>query len=226
VSPEDLRTRLAFGAMGLASRTRLRTVGWRSNDRMDPAFRAVSTVIRVPAQVGERIESALERMRERWPAHLFYPVATLHVTVLNIDPYVPATGSIAGSVAAAEAALARHGRFRMTLRGVNVSPWTVFAEVHGADREVAGLRASLRRALPARADAPRRDAPLRRALPLVLSNVVRFTQPVEAELLRALRPLRGRAFGSFEAATIEIVRTDGLLSEENTEPLSTVTLRG
>jgi len=225
VSPEDLRARLAFGAMGLASRTRLRTMGWRANDRMDVSFRAVSTVIRVPPEVGTRVEAELEPIRARWPAHLFYPVATIHVTVLNLDPYIPGDGPTADAVAAAETALGRHRGFRVTLRGLNVSPWTLFAEVHGADRDVAALRASLRRGLPARADAPRRDSPLRRALPLVLANVVRFTQPVDSDLLRAVRALRGRAFGSFDVGAVEIVRTDGLLSADNTELLSTVKLR-
>ena len=82
---EDIRSHLAFEAIGLASRARLRTLGWRPNDRMDPGFRAVTTVIRVPVPVGERVEAALERVRVRWPAHVFYPASSIHVTVLNLD---------------------------------------------------------------------------------------------------------------------------------------------
>ena len=225
MTASDLRARLAFGAMGAASRARLRLIGWRPNDRMDPDFRALTTVIRLPVPVAERIEASLDRIRARWPAHVFYPVASMHVTVLNLDPYV-ATGRDTGDlVEAAADALARHRRFRLTLRGLNVSPWTVFAEAHGADQQVSALRASLRRALTEQANAPRRDSPLRRALPLVLANVVRFTQPVDPRLLRALPPRRAPTFGPFEVREIEIVRTDGLLSAEHTDLLSTVSLR-
>jgi len=225
VTAEELRSRLAFGAMGLASRSRLRTVGWRPNDRMDPRFRAVTTVIRVPIPVGERVEAALERIRGRWPVHVFYPASSMHVTVLNLDPYVPSSGTSDAAVAAMEAALSRHRMFRITLRGLDVSPWTVFAEAHGADAPVAALRSSLRCALPAQPDAPRRSSPLHRALPLVLANVVRFGGSVDPALLRALRPWRSHAFGPFEVREIEIVRTDGMLSAENTELLSAVALR-
>jgi len=101
----------------------------------------------------------------------------------------------------------------------------VFAEGHGADAPVSALRAWLRRGLPARVDEPRRGSPLRRAPPLVLANVVRFGGPVDSALLRALRKWGSHTFGPFEVREIEIVRTDGLLSAENTELLSKVTLR-
>lgn len=225
MTPEDLRARLAFDAMGLASRARLRLMGWRANDRLDPGFRALTTVVRVPVPVGERIEAALAPIRTRWPVHVYYPAASIHATVLNLDPYVP-VGRAPGEVAAAAAeALARHRRFRMTLRGLNVSPWTVFAEAHGADAPVSALRSSLRHALPAQAAAPRRESPLRRALPLVLANAVRFAGPVDPGLLRALRPWRAHTFGPFEVREVEIVRTDGMMSAGNTETLATATLR-
>jgi 2'-5' RNA ligase len=224
VTPDDLRARLAFDAMGLGSRARLRVRGWRGNDRLDPGFRAVTTVVRVPVPVGERIEAALERIRSRWPGHRYYPPASMHVTVLNLDPYV-AAGGVHDVATAAGSVLAGHRRFRITLRGLNVSPWTVFAEAHGADAPVGALRSSLRRALQEQAGAPRRDSRLRRALPLVLANVVRFEGPVDPSLLRALQPWRAHTFGPFEVREIEIVRTDGAMSAENTELLATATLR-
>ena len=224
MTPEGLRARLAFDAMGLASRARLRVTGWRSNDRLDPGFRAVTTVVRVPVPVGERIEAALAPIRTRWPDHVYYPAGSIHVTVLNLDPYVPMGRAADEIVAAAAAALARHRRFRITLRGLNVSPWTVFAEAHGADAPVSALRSSLRRVLPAQADASRGDSPLRRALPLVLANAIRFARPVDPGLLRALRPWRTHTFGPFEVREIEIVRTDGMMSADNTELLATATL--
>jgi hypothetical protein len=214
--------------MGLASRARLRTIGWRPNDRLDADFSCLTTVVRVPEPVGVRIESALRGIRERWPDHAFYPPTSMHVTVLNLDPYVPSGEGASGEaavIARAAEVLARHRRFRITLRGLNVSPWTVFAEGYGADAEVSRLRASLRSAFEEQRDAPRRDSPLRRALPLVLSNAARFLGPVDPALLRGLRPWRARTFGPFEVREVEVVRTNGFMTSEGTVVHARVALR-
>ena len=205
--------------MGLASRARLRAMGWRRNDRLDADFSCLTTLIRVPEPVGVRIEAALEELRTRWPGHAYYPPSSMHVTVLNLDPYVTVGAGAAGEQAVIDRAvrmLSQHRRFRVTLRGLNVSPWTVFAQAYGADAQVSRLRASLRRAFREQKDAPRRDSPLRRALPLVLSNAVRFTGPVDPALLRALHRWRDHTFGPFEVREVEIVRTDGFMSPDRT----------
>jgi hypothetical protein len=197
VTGGELRTRLAFEAMGLASRARLRTAGWRHNDRLD-----------------------------RWPGHAYYPPSSMHLTVLNLDPYVAAGQGGGVEVALIERAadvLGRHGRFRVTLRGLNVSPWTVFAQAYSADAQVAGLRASLRGAFREQADAPRRDSRLRRALPLVLANAVRFMGPVDPAVFGALRPWRDHTFEPFEVHEVQVVRTDGM-SPSRTEILEKVRL--
>jgi 2'-5' RNA ligase len=214
--------------MGRMSAARLRTLGWRTNDRLDPDFRCLTTVIRIPEPVGVRIESALREIRERWPEHAYYPPSSMHVTILNLDPYVAAGEGEAGEaavVARATEVLATHRRFRITLRGLNVSPWTVFAQAHEADAPVSRLRGSLRGAFEEQRDAPRRDSPLRRALPLVLSNAVRFRGPVDPALLRALRPWRARMFGPFEVREVEVARSDGFYSAERTQVLATAELR-
>jgi hypothetical protein len=212
VTGGQLRTRLAFDAMGVASRVRLRTTGWRSNDRLDPGFSCVTTVIRIPEPVGVRIESALRDIRERWPEHAYYAAGR-------------GEAAKAAVVARAAEVLETHGRFRITLRGLNVSPWTVFAQAFGADAPVSRLRASLRGAFEEQRDAPRRDSPLRRALPLVLSNAARFRGPVDPALLRRLRPWRARMFGPFEVHDVEVARTDGFFSAERTQVLATAALR-
>jgi 2'-5' RNA ligase len=228
VTGGELRTRLAFEAMGMASRARLRTAGWRRNDRLDTDFSCLTTVIRVPEAVGVRIEAALQELRDRWPGHAYYPPASMHVTVLNLDPYVAAGQGEGGEAAVIERAadvLARHGRFRVTLRGLNLSPWTVCAQAYGADGQVAAMRASLRGSFDEQADAPRRDSPLRRALPLVLANTVRFMGPIDPALFAALRRWRDHRFGPFEVREVEVVRTDGFLSREKTDVLGRTALR-
>jgi len=191
-------------------------------------FSGLSTVIRVPEPVGVRIEAALGEVRVRWPGHAYYPPSSMHVTVLNLDPYVATGAGDDGERAVIQRAtevLGRHRRFRVTLRGLNVSPWTVFGQAYGADAEVSRLRASLRGAFREQEDAPRRDSPLRRAMPLVLSNAARFTGPVDTGLFRALRPWRARMFGPFEVREVEVVRTNGFMSPNRTEILGVASLR-
>jgi 2'-5' RNA ligase len=214
--------------MGLVSRVRLRSVGWRPNDRLDADFRCLTTVVRVPETVGMRAEAALQEIRERWPAHAYYPAESMHITVLNLDPYLAPGEGNAGEAAVIEdasEALARHREFRVMLRGLAVSPWTVFAKAYGADRPIAAMRATLRQVLHEQSDARRRDSRMRRALPLVLSNVARFTAPVDPALVRAVRRRRDDAFGPFDVREIEIVRTDGVMSPKQTAVLSRVDLR-
>jgi hypothetical protein len=223
----DLRTHLAFGTMGLASRARLWTMGWRRNDRLDADFSCLTTIIRVPERVGTRIEAALQDIREQWPMHAFYAPVSMHMTMLNLDPYVASDGDEAGEEAVidrAAEALGHYRRFRVALRGLNVSPWTVFAQVYGARGPVSAMRASLRRALHEPPDARRRDSRLRRALPLVLSNVARFTAPVDPPLLHAVGRRRDDAFGRFDVREVEIVRTDGFLSPGATEAIRRIEL--
>jgi len=213
--------------MGLVSRVRLRAVGWRPNDRLDADFRCLTTIVRVPEPIGVRIESSLREILDRWPGHAYYPPASMHVTVLNLDPYVAADGDEDGEGTVIDRSadvLGRQRPFRVMLRGLNVSPWTMFAQVYRADGPVSAMRASLRRALHEQTAARRRDSRMRRALPLVLSNVARFTSPVDPALLRAARQRRDHLFGSFNVREVEIVRTDGFLSPGATEVLSRVEL--
>ena len=184
--------------MGLVSRVRLRTVDWRPNDRLDADFRCLTTVVRVPE------------------------------AVLNLDPYLSPGEGNAGEAAVIEGAseaLARHREFQVMLRGLTVSPWTVFARAYGADGPIAAMRATLRRALHERSDARRRDSRLRRALPLVLSNAARFTAPVDPALLRAVYARRDHVFGPLDVREIEIVRSDGIMSPKQTDVLSRADLR-
>jgi hypothetical protein len=227
VTAGELLTRLAFEAMGAASRARLRALGFRPNDRLDPGFRCLTTIVRVPERVGERIERALEPIRARWPDHRHYLPAAMHVTVMNLDPYLAGADGRDGIRELTERVdllIAPRPPFRVTLRGLGLSPWTVFAQAYGADEPLRVMRDALRGGLHERADAPRRDSPLRRALPLVLSNVVRFTGPVDRTMIRSVERLRREAFGTFEVVEIQVVRTDGFLSPEETEVLARIPL--
>jgi hypothetical protein len=227
VTAGELRTRLAFEAMGAASRARLRALGFRPNDRLDPGFRCLTTIVRVPEPVAERIERALEPIRARWPDHRHYPPAAMHVTVMNLDPYLAAADGRDGLrelTQRVDLLIAPRPPFRVALRGLGLSPWTVFVRAYGSDEPLRAMRAALRGGLHERPDAPRRDSPLRRALPLVLSNVVRFTGPVDRAMIRSVGRLRREAFGTFEAGEIEVVRTDGFLSPQATEILGRISL--
>jgi hypothetical protein len=54
---------------------------------------------------------------------------------------------------------------------------------------------------------------------LAHANLIRFAGPVDRALLAGVRAMRGRRFGRFEVAEIELVRADKVLSASGTRTL-------
>jgi 2'-5' RNA ligase len=177
----------------------------------------LTTVIRLPADVAAALAPALDRLRALGPGHHYYPPATMHVTVRNLDGLTPADGTVAavGDLVAAQAP------FRLAVRGLGVAPGTVYALALPGDAGLRSLRSALGR-LPA-AGRPRRWRPGRG---LGHANLVRFSGPVSAAFLAELARLGRGDFGSFAVEEVELVRTDRLLSPEGTTTLARVRLTG
>jgi hypothetical protein len=140
----------------------------------------------------------------------------MHLTVLNLDPYVAAgEGGEAAVIERAADVLGGHGPFRLTLRGLNVSPWTVFAQAYGAAAEADEKRTEE----IARAWA--RATPAGEARPLAGER--RSWGPF-IPTYPALRR-GGTTFGPFEVHEVEVVRTDGFMSLDRTKIIATAALR-
>jgi hypothetical protein len=145
--------------------------------------------------------------------HYRYPPQTVHVTVANV-------GRTSTSLVTALERLSGSGLAPVTLRlyGLGCSPDTIFIRVL-YDRSFVRLRKAVRRAF----DVP--TGPFRsvRSLPysaMAFANVIRFDGEGE-------RPPRNMSiWGTTTIDTMEIVLTDRVLSDEGTQVLASINLRG
>ncbi|UGS38915.1 2'-5' RNA ligase family protein [Capillimicrobium parvum] len=168
-----------------------------------PGGENVSLVAPVPEEVAARLAAAGRDVAGG--EHLAYDAAGLHLTVLNLDPWrrigADAQALVARALSAAAAAAAP---FTARVRGLNLAPSIVFAQVFGD-----GL-GPLRRAMVAALDelAPGRFLPWGPALAGEDAGhvtVVRFTGPVGEALLDGVAARRDLELGTFAVSELEVV---------------------
>jgi 2'-5' RNA ligase len=144
-------------------------------------------------------------------SHYVYPPADLHVTIANLDRYAGLPTSHLEQTLAG--CLDETPPIRFDLRGLAVSRNTVYLQVHATPvLAFYSLRASLLRRLePGRL--PRLPRP---ADVMAFSNVLRFrTREVAVAAAITIRH-RNDFFGSFPVDTVELVKTDKVLSTGGT----------
>jgi 2'-5' RNA ligase len=167
----------------------------------------VTTVVRPPPDLAADVLGQLEPLRQAHPAQRWYVAASLHVTVLNLNPLAlaglepPAIDRLVADVAA------RHRPFAVELRGLALSPSSVLVRCHVDGDALWELRDDLRRArrLAGTRHGAVGDTVKRR---LVHLNVARLEAPADPALRREVLARTGEAFGSFTAHAVELVRTD------------------
>jgi 2'-5' RNA ligase len=183
-------------------------------------------IIRLPESVATSVTLILERLREHGPHHYYYPADTMHVTVLVLDGFLPDGSDAAGRFADLRTIIGSYPSFDLALRGLNVSPTTVFAQVIPHDRTFGRLRGSLRR-LARRSDSQPGSLSsfgvvVRDLLPH--ANVVRFSGGVTPNFLDEVSRSRQVRIGRWTIREVELVRTDRLLSREGTQVLERIPL--
>jgi hypothetical protein len=212
--------RLAYQVAWWAGRARLRFPAGRRPVALPAAGPAaavhLSAVARLPAPVADAVAAATARLRAHDPGHHYYRPRTMHVTVLNLDGF-----DLAGRLPELRAAIAACGPVGLTVRGLNLSPATVFAQGFLDDARLPVLRRRLARL---HAPAGRWRRPLARRV--AVANAVRFAAPPSAAFLAELAGLRRLGFGRATLTEVEVVRTDRLLSPEGTLLVERVRLAG
>jgi hypothetical protein len=159
--------------------------------------------------------AATQPLREAGAEHYGYPAGTIHLTILGLVESADAEEQV-------RRIARRHPPFAVDVRGLNASPRTVFAELYPLGRGLSALRRDLRAALTPLHAPPSRWLRLR----LAHATILRFGGPVGASLIQEVVRLRGRDFGRFEVAGLELVRTDKVLSVQGTSVLGRFALQG
>jgi 2'-5' RNA ligase len=171
--------------------------------------RFLTTVVRLPAEVAERLAEAASGLDRIQPGHYLYPPQSIHLTVLGL-------ADVPDAERAVEAAVHGHRPFALEVRGLNLSRDTAFAELHPRGTELRALRKDLRAVESHEHGSVSRW--IRRRL--AHANVVRFRAPVERRLVAEVGRLRRVSFGEFEVAEVELVHTDKVLSDAGTRTLA------
>src|SRR5262249_27294753 len=155
-------------------------------------------VARPPRDLAEDLLGRLEPLRAAHPAHRWYPAASLHVTVLNLNQLAlaglepPAIDRLVADVAD------RHRPFPGELPGLALSPSGILVRCHVDGDALWELRDDLRRArrLAGTRHGTVGDGVKRR---LVHLNVARLEAPADADLRRDVLARTDEAYGSFTA---------------------------
>jgi hypothetical protein len=209
--------RAVHEALWLAGRVRLRRRG-HSHALPPASARHVTTILRVPAEVGATIEPVLARLRRLDPGHHYYPPDALHVTVVNLD-------RLRAPLEGIPALVSPHRPLELEARGLSLSPTSVFVRVHVLGPALRDLRNDLR-------GLPHERAGLRGVLSrrllgaIAFANVARFSGPVGRPFLDEVARLRRHDFGRWTASEVELVETDRLLSAASTRVLARMPLTG
>jgi len=209
--------RTAFAVNWALTSRWLRFAPMRRTGRFDTGEagqpRFLTTVVRLPAEIGERLVEVGARLSRMQPGHYLYPAESIHLTVL-------ALADAPGVEREVEPALERRRRFAIDVRGLNVSSSTVFAELHPHGLGLRALREELRSVESH--EHPAASRWLRRRL--AHANLMRFTGPPRPSVLAELRSLRRASFGSFEVGEVEVALTDKVLSRQGTRTLGRIQL--
>lgn len=209
----------------------------RSRVDLDTGIPIYSLICRLPTSPSTEAISALSRHRGRWEPHHLYPPETVHTTLLLLSPYLgigAATSQdlchrrIADACAPIAEVLSTTAPLRVRARGLNVFSSTVFLQLlQQAPTAPAAVRHDLADRLKVafpQGSAERYEDYL--PWDLLFANLMRFRLAGEPAIVSAVECERETDFGEVELRTVELVRTDRLLSPERTEVISRFELGG
>jgi 2'-5' RNA ligase len=221
-----LRERLSFRLVRLISSAQLRLCAGRAFHSLPPSAPDAplhyGVMIRPPAHVVTSVAPALERLREINPHHYYYPADSMHVTVGSVNHFLSDGSNSAPRLAELRAIIGSYPSFDLTLRGLNVSPFTIFAQVIPHSRTLRALRTDLRMLSRQAGEAIGFGDYVRDFLPHM--NIVRFSGRVTADFLEEVSASRQEWFGRWTVREVEVIRTDTLLSREGREVLARIPL--
>jgi len=226
VGEAALPERLGFRLAWLIGSAQLRLSAASTLHTLPPsgpeAARHYAVVIRPPAHVVASVAPVLRRLREIGPHHHYYPADSMHVTIGSVGRFLSNGFDTAASLAELRALIGSYPRFDITVRGLNVSPSTVFAQVIPQGGTLRALRTDLRM-LGRRAGGPIDFGSYVRDL-LPHMNIVRFSGRVTPDFLDEVSRSRLVRFERFTVGEVELIRTDTVLSREGRRALASIPL--
>jgi 2'-5' RNA ligase len=224
--------RLGFQLVWVATGSWLRLSAGRTAYELPPSGPDVAVhqaaIIRVPSCVASSVVPVLEELHQHAPHHHYYPPDTMHVTVCKLGQFASNDPGGAARLGELRHIAASHPSFALTMRGLNLSPTTVFAQMFPHEQTFHSLRRHLGRVAKPIIDQSSSEKIIDDvARNLAHTNVGRFSDPVTREFIKEVSRFRWTHFGRWTVREVELVRTDKLLSQEGVQimeriPLATV----
>jgi 2'-5' RNA ligase len=146
----------------------------------------------------------------------------MHVTVGSVECFLRDGSDAAARLAELRAFIGSYPSFDLTLRGLNISPTTVFAQVIPHSRALRALRTDLRRLGHTAGETISFGDYIRDLLPHM--NIVRLSGRVTADFLEEVSGSRQEWFGRWTVREVDLMRTDPLHSHEGREVLERISL--
>jgi 2'-5' RNA ligase len=171
--------------------------------------RFLTTVIRLPGEIAERLADAASRLDRVQTGHHLYPPDSIHLTVLGL-------ADVPGVEAGVKAAVGRNRSFAIEVRGLNLTRDSVFAELRPRGPGLMALRSDLRAVESHEHGSISRWVRRR----LAHANLIRFAVPADRRLVAEVGRLRRAGFGDFEAGEVELVHADKVMSDAGTRTLA------
>ena len=221
--------RLGFQLGWLASHSWLRLFAGRTFYELPPSGPGAAVhqaaIIRLPSHVASPVRRVLEELRQHDPRHHYYPSETMHVTVRKLGQFPSDDRTVATRLAELRHIAASHPSFDLTLRGLNLSPTTVFAQVFPHDQTFHSLRRHLDEIAERSVDQPSSERIIDGvARNLAHANVIRFSDPVTTGFIKEVSRFRRTHFGRWTVREVELVRSDKLLSREGSHVIERIPL--
>jgi 2'-5' RNA ligase len=221
-----IRERVSFRLTWLISSAQLRLSAGRALHSLPPSSLYAplhyTVVIRPPAHIVTSVVSALERLREISPHHYYHPADIMHVTVGSVRRFLSDGSNVAVFPDELRAIIRSYPSFDLTLRGLNVSPFTVFAQVIPHSRTLRTLRTELRMLRRQEGGASGFGNYVRDLIPHM--NTVRFSGRVTAEFLDEVSRYRQVWFGRWTVREVEVRWFDTLRPGKDRQVLERVPL--
>jgi 2'-5' RNA ligase len=218
--------RLSFRLAWLISSAQLRLLAGSTFHYLPPsgpeAALGYSVIIRPPQHIVSSVTAVFERLCAVGSHHYYYPADSMHVTVGDASRFLSDDSNATARLAELRAVIGSYPSFDLTLRGLNVSPSTVFAQVIPHDRTLHSLRVGLRLSGPPADEVKPFGTYIRDLLPHM--NIIRFSGNVTADFLEEVSRSRQVWWGRWTVSEVEIMRTDTLLSREGRQVLERIPL--
>jgi 2'-5' RNA ligase len=185
-----------------------------------------AAIIRLPSCVASSVVPVLEKLHQHDPHCHYYPPDTIHVTIRKLGQFPSDDPGAAARLSELRHIAASHPRFDLTMRGLNLSPTTVFAQVFPHDKTFHSLRRHLG-GIAERSDVDQSSS--ERILDSVArnlahANIVRFSDLVTTGFIKEISRFRWTHFGRWTVREVELVRSDKLLSQEGVHLIERIPL--